>query len=99
MTPLLKSKRNSGAAVTPHAVRRQRKRRERGPNQPKSKTKRVKTQKKENLTPVKLPDGFEETQGEVSVLVAQMEPLVMQEIGAYRSQSVIAGFEFVTVLG
>ena len=98
MTPLLKSKRNQGGAVTPHAVRRQRKRGG-GPSQTKTKAKRVKTQKQEKLAPVELPDDFDETQGEQAILVTQIEPLVMQEVGAYFFKGRDKGFELLLVFG
>ena len=84
MTPVLKRKRNQGGAVTPHAVRRQRKRAA-GPSKSKSKAKaKAKAKKEGKLAPVELPDDFEETKGDTAILVAQVEPLVMQEIGTYK---------------
>ena len=85
MTPVLKRKRNQGGAVTPHAVRRQRKRAA-GPSKSKSKAKTAKAKKKEEekLAPVELPDDFEETKGDTAILVAQMDPMLMQEMGACR---------------
>ena len=82
MTPVLKRKRNQGGAVTPHAVRKQRKRAA-GPSKSKSKVK-AKAKKEEKLAPVQLPDDFEETEGDTAILVAQVDPLVMQEIGTYK---------------
>ena len=45
---------------------------------------KAKAKKEEKLAPVQLPDDFEETEGDTAILVAQVDPLVMQEIGTYK---------------